>query len=260
MWVHRGDHRSAWGGKEVSSTRKSALVAGVFFIVAAAAAIVGLILYQDVLHRRDYILGGSGSDAPVFLGAFFEILLAISVVGTAVTLFPIVRRQNEGAALGYVAGRVLEATVIVVGIMSLLSVVTLRQAFAGEPGAGGASLVVAGRALVAMHDWTFLFGPNLALGVNTSLLAYLMFRSGLVPRVIAVLGLVGGPLIFASGTAVLFGLYGQTSAWGAVTALPVFAWEMSLAVWMIVKGFNPAPWAQDETSPSSRTVRSSSGV
>src|SRR5437867_1289308 len=183
MWVHRGDHRSAWGGTEVSSTRKSALVAGVFFIVAAAAAIVGL-----------------------------------------------------------------------------LSVVTLRQAFAGEPGAGGASLVVAGRALVAMHDWTFLFGPNLALGVNTSLLAYLMFRSGLVPRVIAVLGLVGGPLIFASGTAVLFGLYGQTSAWGAVTALPVFAWEMSLAVWMIVKGFNPAPWAQDETSPSSRTVRSSSGV
>src|SRR5213594_3824663 len=132
MWVHRGDHRSAWGGTEVSSTRKSALVAGVFFIVAAAAAIVGLILYQDVLHRRDYILGGSGSDAPVFLGAFFEIVLAISVVGTAVTLFPIVRRQNEGAALGYVAGRVLEATVIVVGIMSLLSVITSRPATTSE--------------------------------------------------------------------------------------------------------------------------------
>src|SRR5262249_15217258 len=97
-----------------------------------------------------------------------------------------------------------------------------------------------GRSLVAIHNWTFLFGPNLALGVNTSLLAFLMYRSGLVPRAIAVLGLVGGPVIFASGTAELFGLYSQTSTVGAITAIPVFAWEMSLAIWMIVRGFRPA--------------------
>lgn len=128
-------------------------------------------------------------------------ILAISVIGTAVTLFPIVKRQSEGIALGYVAGRVVEAVVIIVGIMSLLSVVTLRH---GAAGANTSTLVVLGRALVAVHDWTFLFGPGLAIGVNTLLLAYLMYRSGLVPRLIAVVGLIGGPLIFASSAAVLF--------------------------------------------------------
>ena len=101
--------------------------------------------------------------------------------------------------------------------------------------------MVAGKALIALHNWTFLFGPNIALGPNTVMLAFLMFRSGLVPRVIAVIGLVGGPVIFVSGVAVLFGLYSQTSALGAVTAVPVFAWEMSLAVYMVVKGFRPVP-------------------
>jgi Domain of unknown function (DUF4386) len=125
------------------------------------------------------------------------VLLAISVIGTAVTLFPIVKRQSEGIALGYVAGRVVEAVVIMVGIMSLLSVVTLRHDAAG---ADTGTLVVAGRALVAVHDWTFLFGPGLAIGVNTLLLAYLMYRSGLVPRLIAVVGLIGGPLIFVSSS------------------------------------------------------------
>jgi hypothetical protein len=129
------------------------------------------------------------------------VILAISVIGTAVTLFPIVKRQSEGIALGYVAGRVAEAVVIIVGIMSLLSVMTLRH---GAAGANTSALVVLGRALVAVHDWTFLFGPGLAIGVNTLLLAYLMYRSGLVPRLIAVVGLIGGPLIFASSAAVLF--------------------------------------------------------
>jgi uncharacterized protein DUF4386 len=176
----------------------------------------------------------------VLAGAFCEVILAIAVIGTAVTLFPVVKRQNEGIALGYVAGRIVEAVVIVTGIISLLSVVTLRQHSAGAAGANPASLVALGRTLVAVHDWTFLFGPGLAIGVNTLMLAYLMYRSGLVPRLIAVLGLIGGPLIFASSAAVLFGLYEQVSVWGSIAAIPVFAWEMSLAVWIIVKGFRPS--------------------
>jgi Domain of unknown function (DUF4386) len=100
--------------------------------------------------------------------------------------------------------------------------------------------VALGKALVAVHNWTFLFGPGLAIGVNTLMLAYLMYRSGLVPRLIAVLGLIGGPLVFASSAAVLFGLYAQVSVWGSIAAIPVFAWEMSLAVWLIAKGFNPS--------------------
>ncbi len=235
----------------MNSTRRIAVVAGVFFIVAAVAAIIGLALYSPVLNDPSYIVTGSGNDTRVTLGAFFEVILAIAVIGTAVTLFPIVKRQNEGVALGYVCGRVVEAIVIVVGIISVLSVVTLRRDFAGTTAANAISLVTVGKSLVAIHGWTFLFGPSLAIGVNTLLLAYLMYRSRLVPRVIAVLGLIGGPLIFASGTAVMFGLYQQISIWGSVGAIPVFAWEMSLAVWLIVKGFKPSPIISGNTALNS---------
>ena len=230
----------------MDSARKTAIVAGGFFILAAVAAIVGLALYDQVLVPG-YVTAVSVNDARVFGGAFSELLAAISIIGTAVTLFPVVRRQNEAMALGYVAGRVAEAVVIGVGIISLLAIVTLRREAADVPAAGAAALDVIGRALVAVHDWTFLFGPNLALGVNTLLLASLMFASRLVPRFIAVLGLVGGPLIFASGTAVLFGVYDQVSTWGLVTALPVFAWEMTLAAWLIVRGFDKRQLRSSQT-------------
>jgi hypothetical protein len=222
---------------QMTSTRKSAVLAGMFFIVAAVAAIVGLALYDPILNDSRYIVDGSADDTQVLLGALFELILAISVIGTAATLYPIVKRENEGIALGYVAGRVSEAVIIVVGIISLVSIVTLGQDSAGGAGDQTAALVTTGEALVAIHDWTFLFGPGLAIGVNTLLLAYLMYRSGLVPRPIAVIGLIGGPLIFASSTAVLFGLYEQVSAWGSIAAIPVFTWEMSLAVWLIARGF-----------------------
>jgi len=220
----------------MKSPRQTAVLAGAFFIIAAVAAMVGLVLYGPVLNDPHYVATASGGDTRVLAGAFSEVILAISVIGTAVTLFPVLKRQSEGIALGYVAGRVVEAVVIIVGIMSLLSVVTLHDA----ADANASTLVVLGRALVAVHDWTFLFGPGLAIGVNTLLLAYLMYRSGLVPRPIAVVGLIGGPLIFVSSAAVLFGLYDQVSAWGFVAAIPVFAWEMSLAIWLIVKGFKPS--------------------
>ncbi len=225
----------------MNSTRRSAVVAGVFFIVAAVAAIIGLALYGPVLNDPNFVIAGSGNDTRVFWGAFFEVILAIAVIGTAVTLFPIVKRQNESIALGYVAGRVVESMVILVGAISLVSVVTLRQAFAGATGANAAPLVIVGKSLVVIHNWTFLVGPSLAIGVNTLLLAYLMYRLRLVPRIIPVLGLIGGPVIFAAGTAEMFGLFQQVSVWGAIAAIPVTAWEMSLAVWMIVKGFKPSP-------------------
>ena len=224
----------------MDSLRKTAVLAGAFFIIAAVAALAGLVLYGPVLTDPHYIVRASGGDGRVLAGAFCEVILAIAVIGTAVTLFPVVRRQNEGIALGYVAGRIVEAVVIVTGIISLLSVVTLRQDFAGAAGVTAAPAVAVGKALVAVHDWTFLFGPGLAIGVNTLMLAYLMYSSGLVPRPIAVLGLAGGPLVFASSAAVLFGLYKQVSVWGSVAAIPVFAWEMSLAVWLIARGFRPS--------------------
>ena len=233
----------------MKSTRRTAVVAGVFFIVAAAAAIIGYALESPVLTDTHYIVG-PGVDTQVILGAFFEVIAAASIIGTAVTLFPIVKRQNESIALAYVAGRTLEAVVIVAGIISLLSVVRLRQGYAGATGVDAASLVAIGKSLIAIHDWTFLFGPSLAIGVNTLMLAYLMYTSRLVPLVIPIIGLVGGPLLFVSGIAEMFGLYGPFSAWGSIGALPVFAWEMSLAFWMIIKGFKPSLVTSDNSQPA----------
>ncbi|WP_457030014.1 DUF4386 domain-containing protein [Kitasatospora sp. P5_F3] len=214
----------------MSSTRRTALVAGVLFLITEVAAIAGLLLYGPAL-KAGYV-AGAGADARVFAGALCEIVLVLAVIGTGVVLYPVVKRQNEGAALGYVCGRLLEAAVIAVGIVAVLSVVTLRRE------APGGDVATVARALVAVHDWTFLLGPNFVLGANTLVLAVLMYRSRLVPRFIAVLGLVGGPLICASAVAVLFGLYGQVSPLGSLAALPVFAWEVTLAVRLIARGFS----------------------
>lgn len=171
-------------------------------------------------------------------GAFFETLLVFSVIGISITMFPILKRYNESMAIGYVCFRLLESTVIVVGIMSLLSIVTLSHEYVKAVAPNASSFLTAGKLLVAVHDWTFLFGPNVALGPSTLMMSYVLYRSRLVPRFIAVLGLIGGPLIFTSAVFVMFGLYLQTSLWGAIFALPVFVYEMTLAVWLIAKGFN----------------------
>jgi hypothetical protein len=247
--VERGERKMATNGK-MRAARKIALVSGVFFIITIIPApIAAFILYAPVLNDPDYIVGGGGADTSVRLGAFLEVIIAIAIIGTAVTLFPIVKRQNEGFALGYVAARVLESTVIVVGIISVLSVVTLRQDLAGAAGADAASLTSAGKSLVAIHDWTFLLGPGLLPGVNGILLGYLMYTSRLVPRPLALLGLVGGPLLFASGIAVLLGVIEAGSVWQGIASIPVAAFEVTLGIWLIVKGFYPSAVASLSTNP-----------
>jgi hypothetical protein len=159
-------------------------------------------------------------------------------------LWPIVKRQSETLALSYVASRVVESPVITVGLISLLSVVTLREDFAGA-GADAGSLTIAGESLVAIHDWTFLLGPGFCVGVNGLLLGYLFYRSGLVPRQIAMLGLIGGPLIFASSIAVLFGAYEQTGGPHFLLSIPEIAFEASITIYTIVKGFRPSPILDD---------------
>jgi hypothetical protein len=237
----------------VSSSRKTARVAGVLFLITFVTSIPALLLYHPVLHDANYIVG-AGADTRVIFGALLEILLAIAGIGTAVVLFPILKRQDESLALGYVASRVLESTIIVVGLISLLSVITLRQKYAGVSGADSASLIIAGRSLVAFHNWTFLLGPAFCAGIgNGMLLGYLMYRSGLVPRRMTYLGLIGGPLVFASAIATLFGAYTQTSSWSGLATVPEFLWELSLGIWLVVKGFNPSPILSVEASPVAQT-------
>jgi len=212
-------------------------VAGVFFLITEVSAIAGLVLYQPALEAN--YLGGAGADGRVVLGAVCEVILIVACIGTAVTLYPVVRKQNEAVALGYVCGRLLEAAIIAVGIISVMSILTLRRNVAAGDITDDGSLTGLGLLLVAVHDWTFLVGPSIFLGLNSLLLAWLMYQSRLVPRSIAILGLIGGPLVALSAVNVLSGVYSPTTH--AISAVPVFAWEVSLAVYLIVKGFKPAP-------------------
>ena len=217
--------------------RTLAFIAGVFWLVTFVASIPALFLYSPVLNHAQYVLG-AGSDTRIAVGAFLEVILAIAGIGTAVTMFPIIKRQNESMALGFIASRVLESTIIVVGIISVLSVVTLRKDIGGNGAADAASLVLAGRSLVAIHKWTFLLGPGVCAGLgNGLLLGYLMYRSELVPRRMALLGLIGGPLLLVSCTAVLFGAFKQTSGVAGLLTVPEFLWELSLGIYLIVNGF-----------------------
>jgi len=235
----------------MNSTRKTALVAGIFYLLTEVTAIGALLSYGPILSDPTYI-AASGDDTRVLIGAFLEVLLAVAVVGSAVTLYPVIKMYGGGLALGYVAGRLIEAAIILVGTMSLLTIVTLRS----DGPTDSQAAVTVGQSLVALHGWTFLFGPKLALGVNTVLLASLMFRSRLVPRPIAVLGLFGGSLVFVSGTAVLFGAYADLSVTGFAAAMPVLAWELSVALWMIIKGFRSVAPATDSAPARTRPTAS----
>jgi hypothetical protein len=225
----------------MDSTRRTSFITGVLFIITFVTSIpAALVLYTPVLDDANYILG-AGADSGVALGAFLEVLLIVANVGTAVVLFPILKRQNEPLALGFVTARVMESTFIAIGIVSVLSILTLRQDVAGAAGADAGSLVTVGKSLAAVHDWTFLLGPGFIVGIGNGLiLGYLMYRSGLVPRWMARLGLIAGPILCAGSIAVLFGVIEPASALKSLTVAPEFIWELSLGIYLMVKGFKPA--------------------
>lgn len=225
-------------------TRKAAAVAGTFYLITFIASIPALLLLGPVLDNPDYIVG-AGPDTSVLWGSFLDFVNAIACIGTAVALYPVVRRHNHSLALGFVTSRMLEAAVIMIGVVSLLAVVTLRQELAGAPGADQTALITTGQALVAVRDWTFLLGPGFMASINALLLGTLMYRSRLVPRVIPTMGLIGAPLLLAANTATFFGLNDQLSTWSLLATLPVAAWELSLGVWMVVKGFRASPVTAD---------------
>ena len=220
-----------------SSERRTARIAGWFMLSTFVTSIAALIFYGPILSDHAFILG-SGGDTRVTVGAMLEILLMVGNIGTAVVVFPILRRQNETLALGYVASRIVESVAIGIGVISLLTVLTLGKDLAGAADPG--QLDIAGRTLVAIHDWTFLFGPGFCVGVNGLLLGWLMYRSGLMPQRLALLGVVGGPLIFASAIAVLFGAYEQDGL-HVLFSVPEAAFELSFAIYLIVKGFRSSP-------------------
>jgi hypothetical protein len=238
------DAADAPGRIPAASLRKTAAVAGGLYLLTFVTSIPTLPLFAP-LQEPGYVLG-PGPDAGALWGVLLNVLCALAGIGTAIVLFPVVRRQNEGLAIGFVASRSVEAALIIVGVVCLLTLVSLRQ----DPGgAETTSLVTAGTVLVALHGWTFVLGQSLMPAVNALLLGTLLLRSRLVPRVIPVLGLVGAPLLLASVAATIFGLYDQTSPIGVIAALPIALWEFSLGVWLVVRGFSPSSITVEERSP-----------
>jgi hypothetical protein len=231
----------------MSPMRKAALIAGIAYLATFVFSIpVKFAFWVDVLAEPEFILGaGDGGTVP--LGALFEVLTALAGVVTAVALHPVARRASERAALGFVTTRLIEACMIFVGVLAILTVLTLRQDVAGTAGADTGSLVTTGRALVAVHDWTFLLGPGVMPALNALLIGSVMHRSRLLPRWIPALGLIGAPLLLASSTATLFGAWDQVSSPSLLLALPIAIWELSFGIYLTVKGFT-SDAAADEPS------------
>jgi len=232
----------------MASSRRISLAAGVLYLLTFVS-IPTLALYGPV-HDPTYIVG-AGPDTAVIVGGVLEIIVALAGIGTAVVLFPVLKKQNEGVALGLVASRILEASTMFVGVAFLLSIVTLRQAGAGAPA------LVTSQALGSLYDRIFLLGQSFMPAINDVLLGCLLYQSRLVPRVLSLIGIIGAPLLVAGYLAVLFGLIGQRDPLTALFAVPVAVFEFSLGICLIAKGFNrPAVTAleQRQAAEFSRAV------
>ena len=224
----------------MNAHRKNAIIVGVLFLATHVSSIVPRLLYGPYLADATRL--GSGDDTAVLVGALLEVVLALTVVGTAIALYPVAARQHAGLAVGYVALRTLEASVILTGVIGILTLVSVRASVAVVTDDTSVAPLI--ETLVAFQDFTFLVGPGFICGTNTVLMAWIMYKSGLVPRFIAVLGLIGGPLVSAVNVVKMFGYSEQLMPIAGLAVVPIFSWEILLAGYLIVKGFRPAALAR----------------
>jgi hypothetical protein len=216
----------------MADDQRNARIFGVLFVLTFLTSIPAALLFLPLVDDPAGYIAGGGSDTQILLGAFLEFLLIIANVGTAVVLYPIAKRQSETLAIGYVAARIVECMFIAAGIVFVLGVVSLRQ---DAPGAADLAL-----SLGALKDWTMLFGPGLVVPFGNGLiLGFLMYTSGLVPRPLAVLGLIAGPVLLVGNLGVLFGLW-EVSGLVALFVAPEFVWELFLGLYAAIWGFRRA--------------------
>lgn len=217
--------------------RKNARIIGVLFIIAAISAIVGLTLYNPILNAQSNLIEGVKHYNQIILGALFELILVSTAVGTGIAFFPYLKKENEAIALGYLCFRMLEVFFIMIGIVSILSLLSISQNYTAEQ-ANFESYGIVADTLKSAHKWTFMLGPNFMLGINTFLYSYLLYRSKLIPRNLSILGIVSAKLVFIAALLEMFGIIHQVSTTGFLLAFPIFIYEMSLAIQLIFKGFN----------------------
>lgn len=238
--------------------RQLALAGGVLYLMTFIFSIPAVFLYGPVLTDPAYILS-AGADSQVLLGALFDLITALACIGTAVALYPVIKRQSGAASIGFVATRIFEGAVIVIGVVCLMAVVALRQAGAAA-GTDASALVAVGQGLVAVRDQTFLVGPGVMPGLNALLLGYVLYRSRLVPRAIPAMGLVGALPFLVLAAASIVGLNEQASLVSGIAVIPIFFWELSLGLWLTFKGFRPEAVATlaADTSEANASVAANS--
>ncbi len=223
----------------MSPHRRISLSFGLLYLTTFATSIPALLLFQPVLDDPQGYIAGGGADHRIYLGALLELILIIANIGTAIVLVSLLKRQHEILTFSYVAARIMECVFIAVGILAVLAVVTLRH---DSPDAGALA-----ESLAAIKDWTFKLGPGWVVGIGNGLiLGYLMYRSGLMPRGLAMLGLIGGPLQTLAGTGVLFDLYDAGGPVQGIATIPEIIWELSLGIYPLVWGFKSSPILSEE--------------
>jgi hypothetical protein len=231
----------------VSAERRISVAFGALYLITFITSIPALWLFQPVLDDPQGYIAGGGADNRIYLGALLELILIIANIGTAVVLIPILKRQNEILTFSYVAARIMECVFILVGILAVLAIVTLRH----DAGADAAALGGLAESLAAIKDWTFKLGPGFVVGIGNGLiLGYLMYRSGLMPRGLALLGLIGGPLQSLAGIGVLFDLYDAGGPVQSIATIPEIIWELSLGIYPLVWGFKSSPILSEEGRPA----------
>jgi hypothetical protein len=217
----------------MDTMRKTALVAGVLYLLTYASSIPAALLLGNTLGSPDYILG-AGADGQVRLAALFDIINGLTAIGTAVALFSVLKRQHEGLAIGFVAARVFEAAILFVGVLSVMSIATLRET--GAVSTDPTALVAVGQAFTTLYQVAFVLGTGIP-ALNAFLLGWLLFRSGLVPRAIPVLGLIGAPMFTSFIVGYVFGITEPGTAWHGIAVAPIFFWELAVGLWLTFKGF-----------------------
>jgi hypothetical protein len=230
--------------EKMNSNRKTAIIVGVLFITATVANILSDVFLGPILDAPDYLIKVSANENQVIIGALFKLIMAVACAGIAIWLYPILKKHNEALALGYVGARIIEGVLYIVAVISLLSLLTLSQEFvkAGAPDASHFQAL--GTLLLAASDWAFMLGITV-FGLGALMLYYLLYQSKLIPRWLSVWGLIGAPLMLAGGLLGMFGSLTETSVLGTFIFLPIAVNEMVLAVWLIVKGFNPSAIAPE---------------
>src|SRR4249919_1804655 len=249
-------------GSALSAMRKTALVAGVLYLLTFISSIPAVFLQSPVLNDPAFIISNISTEQ-VRLGALFDIVNSLTAIGTAVALYAVIKRQSPSFGIGFVSSRLFEGTVLMIGVISILSIVTLQQP--GATGAEATLLVSIQHTLVTVRNWTFVLGTGVP-ALNAFLLGWIMYKSRLVPRAIPVIGLIGAPLFTSWIIGYVMGVTEAGTAWHTIAVAPIFIWELSLGLWMTFKGFRKdaplmveaagetASTAGPAATPPSRTI------